>query len=53
MIIKRRNERNVSVRTHGDVIEPVKVRKGLRISLVLDELFRSTVQKTDVLRTIR
>lgn len=41
------------MRTHGDVIKPVKVREGLGVSLVLDELLRSTVQKTDVLQVIR
>ena len=43
----------MSLRTHGDVIKPVKVREGLGIGLVFNELFRSTVQETDMLSTIR
>jgi hypothetical protein len=37
------------MRTHGNVIESVKVWEGLGVSLILDELLCSTVQKTDVL----
>lgn len=33
---------------HGDVVETVKVRESLEIGLVLDQLFRATVQETDV-----
>ena len=40
----------MDVRTHRDVIEPVKVREGLGVSFVFDELFRSTMQKTDMLQ---
>jgi len=38
------------VHTHGDIIESVKIREGLGVSLVLDELLCSTVQKTNMLR---
>ena len=41
------------MRTHGDIIKSVKIREGLGISLVLDELFCSTVQKSDMLQRSR
>lgn len=39
---------HLSLLTHGNIVETVKVRQRLRVVLVLDQLFRSTVQKTDV-----
>ena len=33
---------------HGDVVETVEVREGLKVGLVLDQLLGTTVQKTDV-----
>jgi hypothetical protein len=35
--------------THGDIVEPVKVRQGLGVRLVLDELLRPAVKEADVL----
>lgn len=37
------------LRTHGHIIEPVEIGKGLRVRLVLDEFFSSSVEETDVL----
>jgi len=36
------------VRHHGHVVESVEVRQGLRVRLVLDELFRAAVQEANV-----
>ena len=43
----------MTVHTHGDVIKSVKIREGLSVRLVLDELFCSTVQKTNMLQQSR
>ena len=40
----------MSTHTHGDVIKSVKVREGLGVCLVFNELFCTTVQKADVLQ---
>lgn len=37
------------LRTHGHIIKPVEIGKGLRVRLVLDEFFSSSVEETDVL----
>lgn len=39
-----------TVRTHGDVVQTIKVGESLRIGLVFDEFFRTTVKETDVLQ---
>ena len=39
-----------AARTHGNVVETVKVREGLCISFVLNEFFRTTVKEADVLQ---
>lgn len=33
---------------HGDIVQTVEVRQSLKIGLVLDQLFRSSVQQADV-----
>ena len=52
-MVKQRRGRVTAAHTHGDVIKSVEIGEGLGVSLVLNELLCSTVQKTDMLQSFR
>lgn len=37
-------------RTHGNIVETIKVGEGLRVCFIFDEFFRTTVKETNMLR---
>ena len=39
----------VLIHTHGDIVQSVKVRERLGVGLVFDQLFGTSVKKTNVL----